>query len=301
MHYTKLLTPILATLLLLFLSPVIHSTTVNDTPISGTSDTPINEDSFYMKKVDEADKACAEGKWREAESALVEALREEPGNPSNVLLISNLGIIRYNMGQDSLAIATLNEANALAPSSVTILSNRARILAANGYDDMAYADYDRILKLDSMEISARLPHCLFALRRHAFATAKKDFEFMQRNFPGTIDTEIAGASVLSGTGEFEAAIPYYSRILQKRKDAEYYSGRAYCYLLTGSLQEASDDINAALELTPDDGELFLYRAALNKMRYRPADAEADARRAVELGVDKGRASKFLSKPFPDNK
>ena len=259
------------------------------------------EDSAYMQKVDEADKACAEGKWREAESALLDALRSEPANPSNVLLLSNLGIIRYNMGQDSLAIATLTDAHIMAPSSVTILSNRARVLAANGYDNDAYLDYDQILRLDSMEISARLPHCLFALRRHDFKTAKADFEFMQRNFPKEIETEIAGATVLSGTGDFAGAIPYYSRVLIERKDAEYYSGRAYCYLLTGALQEASDDINTALSLTPDDGELYLYRAALNKMRYRPADSEADARKAVELGVDKARASKFLSKPFPEKK
>ena len=239
-------------------------------------------ESLYFKKIDEADKACAEGLWHEAENALVEALRAEPANPSNVLLISNLGIIRFNMGQDSLAIATLNDAHSMAPASVTILSNRAKVLAANGYDEEAYLDYSRIIELDSLEISARLPRCLYALRRHDFRTAKSDMEFMEQNFPGKIETEIAGAAVRSGTGDFAGAIPYYSRILLERKDPEYYSGRAYCYLLTGSLQEASDDINSALAITPADGELYLYRAALNKMRYRPADAEADARKAVEL-------------------
>ncbi|WP_303273970.1 tetratricopeptide repeat protein [uncultured Duncaniella sp.] len=256
-------------------------------------------ESLYFKKIDEADKACAEGLWHEAENALVEALRAEPANPSNVLLISNLGIIRFNMGQDSLAIATLNDAHSMAPASVTILSNRAKVLAANGYDEEAYLDYSRIIELDSLEISARLPRCLYALRRHDFRTAKSDMEFMEQNFPGKIETEIAGAAVRSGTGDFAGAIPYYSRILLERKDPEYYSGRAYCYLLTGSHQEASDDINSALAITPADGELYLYRAALNKMRYRPADAEADARKAVELGVDKTRATQFLSNQISD--
>lgn len=256
-------------------------------------------ESLYFKKIDEADKACAEGLWHEAENALVEALRAEPANPSNVLLISNLGIIRFNMGQDSLAIATLNDAHSMAPASVTILSNRAKVLAANGYDEESYLDYSRIIELDSLEISARLPRCLYALRRHDFRTAKSDMEFMEQNFPGKIETEIAGAAVRSGTGDFAGAIPYYSRILLERKDPEYYSGRAYCYLLTGSLQEASDDINSALAITPADGELYLYRAALNKMRYRPADAEADARKAVELGVDKTRATQFLSNQISD--
>lgn len=251
-------------------------------------------DTFYMDKVDEADKACAEGKWQEAEQALLSALRAEPANPTNVMLMSNLGIIRFNMGQDSLALETLTDAHAIAPASVTILANRARVLSACGYEEEAYHDYDQILRLDSMEISARLHHCLLALRRHEFRTAKKDYEFMENNFPNELETQIAGATVLSGTGDFSGAIPCYTRILEKRKDPEYYGARAYCYLLTGALQEASDDINTALELAPDDGELYLYRAALNKMRYRPADAEKDARKAVELGVDKARAAQFIN-------
>ncbi|MCM1076791.1 MAG: tetratricopeptide repeat protein [Bacteroides sp.] len=255
-------------------------------------------ESAYMTKVGEADKACAEGKWDEAEKALMAAMDCEPDNPNNVLLLSNLGIIRYNMGQDSLAITTLNIAHRKAPSSVTILANRAKIFAANGYEENAYQDYDRILRLDSMEITSRLSHCLLALRRHSFREAVNDFEFMKCNFPDKMETEIAGASVLSGTGDYAGAIPYYTRILKERNDWEYYSGRGFCYLLTGAIQEAADDINTAISLEPDYGELYLYRAALNKMRYRPDDAEADAKRAINLGVDKARAKQFLSKPFP---
>ncbi len=253
------------------------------------------EDSPYMQKVDEADKACNEGKWKEAAEALTAALKLEPGNPSNILLMSNLGIIRFNMGQDSLALAILTDAHVMAPASVTILSNRARVLSALGMEEEAYKDYDLILQLDSTVISPRFHHCLLALRAHKFKTAKADFEFMERNFPSETETNIAGASVLSGTGEFAVAIPYYNKVLEEHKDAEFYSGRGYCHMLCGNLQNASDDINAALSMTPDDGELYLYRAALNKMRYRPDDAKADALKAIELGVDKKRAAQFLDK------
>lgn len=251
------------------------------------------EESPYMQKVGEADKACSEGKWIEAANALTEALKMEPANPSNILLLSNLGIIRFNMGQDSLALATLTDAHIMAPASVTILSNRARVLSALGMEDEAYKDYGLIMDLDSTVITARFHHCLLALRKHLFKTAKDDFRFMERNFPEETETQIAGASVLSGTGEFAAAIPYYTKVLEERKEPEFYGGRGYCHLLSGNLQEASDDINSALKLTPDDGELYLYRAALNKMRYRPDDAKADALRAVELGVERKRATQFL--------
>ncbi len=282
---------LLSTIITLLLIPLA---TRADNPAGSVPDKD-KEESLYIQKVDEAEKAGAEGKWKEAEEALLAALRSEPANPTNVLLMSNLGMIRFYMGQDSLAIATLNDAHEMAPMSVTILSNRARVLSATGYENEAYEDYDRILSLDSLEISSRMHHCLHSLRRHDFKTAKHDFEFMERNFPSEIETQIAGATVLSGTGEFAAAIPYYSRILEKKKEPEYYGARAYCYLLTDALQDASNDINSALALAPDDGELYLYRAALNKMRFRPDDAEADARKAMELGVDKARVTQFLSK------
>ena len=63
--------------------------------------------------------------------------------------------------------------------------------------------------------------------------------------------------------------------------------------MTGELQEAAADIASAMELAPLDGELYLYRAALNKMHFRPDDARKDAERAVQLGVDPTRAKEFL--------
>ncbi|MCM1138419.1 MAG: tetratricopeptide repeat protein [Duncaniella sp.] len=253
------------------------------------------DDTPYLRKVEEADKACADGKWDDAERALREAMELEPENPANVLLLSNLGMIQFNLGKDSIAIETLNEAHFIAPVSVTILSNRAKVLTALGEEDSALHDYARIIELDSTYIPARFHHGLLALKHRDFNTAKADFEFMERNFPKADETNIAMATFKSSIGEYADALPYYNKVLITIKEPEYYGARAYCNLMTGNLQEASDDIAAALELSPDDGELYLYRAALNKMRYRPADATADAKRAIELGVDPRRAQPLMGK------
>ncbi len=258
------------------------------------AETPV-EDTPYMQKVDEADKACANGKWEEAEAALMKALELDPENPANVLILSNLGMIQFNLGKDTLAIQTLNEAHSIAPVSVTILSNRAKVLTALGDEESAYKDYGRIIELDTTYISARFHHGLLALKKRDFNTAKKDFEFMERNFPDDDETQIAMATFKSSIGEYAEALPFYNKILLTMKEPEYYGARAYCNLMTNHLQEASDDIAAALELTPDDGELYLYRAALNKMRFRPADATADAKKAIELGIDPRRALPLMEK------
>lgn len=257
------------------------------TPPAVLADTP------YLDLVEKADKACGEGKWGEAESALQAAIDTEPDNPGNILLLSNLGMVRYNLGLDSMAISTFDRALAKAPSSVTILANRAKVYTAMGMEQEAFDDYSRIMLLDSTYITARYHHGLLALRHRMFDVAKEDFDYLTKHYPSSDEAIIGAATLHSSLGEYKEAIPLYSEILRTIKEPEYYGARAYCYLMTGDLQEAASDIAAALELTPDDGELYLYRAALNKMHFRPDDARKDAQRAVELGVDPARAAQFL--------
>lgn len=63
--------------------------------------------------------------------------------------------------------------------------------------------------------------------------------------------------------------------------------------MSGSLAEAADDIARGLQIDPAYGELYLYRALLNRLRYRPADARADAQRAISLGIPRRRAEPLL--------
>lgn len=247
----------------------------------------------YMDLVEESDKACAKGEWEQALQAIDAALDWEPDNPGNILLLSNKGMIQYNLGLDSLAIATLTEAHMKAPRSVTILSNRARVLTACGYDAEAIADYSRIIELDSLDMDARFHHGLLALRHRDYHGAKADFDWLAQHHPDTPENNIAQATILCALGQYAEAIPYYNHILDTIQEPEYYGGRAYCNLMAGNLNEASEDIARALELSPADGELYLYRAALNKMRFRPDDARRDAQRAVELGVEPTRAEQFI--------
>ncbi|WP_280121642.1 tetratricopeptide repeat protein [Duncaniella muricolitica] len=250
-------------------------------------------DTPYLDLVEKADKACADGKWIEAASLLQNAIDSEPANPGNVLLLSNLGMVRYNLGLDSLAIESFNRALSIAPSSVTILANRAKVYTAMGHEQEAFDDYGRIMQLDSTYITARYHHGLLALKHRMFDVAKTDFDYLTKHYPSSDEAFIAQATMHSSLGEYEESIPFYTEILRTMKEPEYYGARAYCYLMTGNLQDAADDIAAALELAPDDGELYLYRAALNKMHFRPDDARKDASKAIELGVDPARAKEFL--------
>lgn len=242
----------------------------------------------YVDLMGKADAAIAAEDWATAEARLLEALRLEPANPSNVLLVSNLGIVRFNMGNDSLALATLDDAVEMAPRSATVVGNRALVLMGMGRLDEAYRDYATVMEIDTLQTGARFYHGIIAMTRRDTATARADFDRLIRLAPESFEANIGMATLCEAEGRFEEAVPFYNKVIAAEPRAEYYGARALCNLRVERLQEASEDIAEALRLDPADGELYLYRAILNKMRFRPDDAKADAERATALGVDKAR-------------
>ncbi len=250
-------------------------------------------ESRYLELVEQADKAIGESDWWQAEQLLTEAMQAEPANTGNIMLLSNLGMIRYYMGRDSLALATLDDAHRIAPRSTAILANRATVLTSMGRVAEAIADYDAIIEADPAATEARYKRGLLRLRLADIDGAEADMTAIDSIAPGSREAETGMAVLLTTSGKFAEAAVRYSHVLQSDPQPEFYAARAFCYLMTDRLTEASDDIASGLALDPADGELYLYRAILNKMRYRPDDAEADARRALEFGVDPRRVAALI--------
>lgn len=239
----------------------------------------------YYNLVGDADSAIARGQWAKAEEALLSAMRLEPSNPGNIMLMSNLGIVQYNSGKDSLALVTLTQAHDIAPRSVTILGNRARVLMAMGRFEEARADYSAIVEADSTMSDARFHRALLDLKAGHTATARADIDWLKRTSPDDINTNLAEAALASAEGDFAASVIAYTKVLNIDKQPEYYAERAFGYLMTDRPGDAAEDIAAGLELDPTDAQLYLYRAMLNRARFRPEDARADAREALRLGAD----------------
>ncbi len=241
----------------------------------------------------EADQAIADEDWPTAEEKLQQAIDIAPDNPLNVLLLSNLGMVRFSAGQAEEAIATLNHAHMIAPRSVTVLKNRAKIyMALNRLED-AYADYSTIIELDSAAVEPRFYHGMLAMRQADLTTALADFSRLEEIAPEDPLTNLGLATYYNSLADYGKAAQYFSLLIEQEPTAEYYGARGVCYLYLDRLNEASADINEALRLNPADAELYVYRAALNKLRFRDDDAREDALRAVELGVDPRRVAPIL--------
>lgn len=255
---------------------------------------PGNAESNYMKLVGDADKAIARNDWNEAMRLLTDALHDEPDNPSNVMLLSNLGMIQFYAGADSLALSTLTDAHRMAPESITILTNRARVYASSGRLAEAIGDYNEICRLDSAVSTPYLNRGLIYLSVGNLTEAAAQLEKLKVLAPDDLDTATALSALYSATGRPNDALPYYTALIKADPTADDYAGRAMCYLMMENLPDAAEDIASGLEIDSNNPELYLCRALLNKMRYRPDDALADGQKAISLGADRNRVKNLLN-------
>lgn len=257
-------------------------------PLFAAAQTP-----SYELMLDDIDKAISAEAWNRADSLIEKAIRQDPGNPGNIMLLSNLGMIRFYMGQDSLALETLTEAHRMAPKSVTVLSNRARVYAATGRLSDAILDYNAVEEIDSTYTDTYLHRGFIYLYNGFFDEAEKDLLRFEKSQPDSEETLAAMATLYSITSRPADALSFFGKLIARAPQPEYYSGRAMCLLQLDRLTDAADDIASGFALDPDYGELYLARAILNQKRYERDAARRDASQAIELGVDPQRVHIIL--------
>ena len=247
----------------------------------------------YFLLMGEADAAIADQRWEEAAARLTDALSVRPEHPSNALLFNNLATVYSYMGRDSLAVATYDRGLDIAPNMLTLVLGRGKALLAIGCDRDAFADFDHAVGIDSLNTDARYYRGMLRIYSGDLAGAEADFDVLSRVAPKSADTAVAMATLYSLSGRARQAIPYLRNLIDMDPAPEYYANLAGCYLDCGDLSEASETIGTALEAYPNDPELYYYRARLNRDRYRNDDAQADARRAIQLGANPARVRQLF--------
>ncbi len=262
------------------------------TPLADSTVSPLNK--RYLDMAARADSAINARDWQLAEQLLQQTMELKPGDPSNVLLMSNLGIVRQQMGNLQGAIDALSAANSLAPASVTVLTNRARLYVAMGEKDKAVKDYERVMQLDSTLIEPYFYRGMIAFSRGDIVQCDSDFARLKHMAPDDDYTLIAQATVCTATGRNADAVDYYKRLIEREPASEYYGGLIENYITMGEYNLAGEAIGEAMHLYPVDPDFYVARAVLNKKRYMVDEAKADARRAVQLGANPDQVNDILN-------
>lgn len=274
---------------ILFFSHIV----LNASPVV-LQDSLYEEDPYFIL-MGEADNAIKREDWHEAIARLNDAISVKPTEPSNSLLYSNLGALYSSVGEDSLAIDSYDRALDIAPNLITPLLGRGRLYLSLGKEKEAYADFTRVIQIDSINTDARYYRGMMALYGGVRPMAEEDFTVLESVTPRSMNTAIAMSTLYAMTGRDSQAIPYLKNLIKNAPSPEFYATLSGCYLTLDRLNEASETISDGLKLYPNDAELYYYRAWLNKERYRHEDAQEDAEKAIKLGANPLKIKQLLAK------
>lgn len=253
----------------------------------------IDTTTVYYAFIDSAQHYINSKQWNRAEQFLLEAIRSEPSNPSNSLLLSNIATIQRRQGRLDEAIKNYSMAIDLTPNAVTLLLNRAAVYTLVDSIALAQADYERIMNIDPADVESRYNHGMIALNTGDPKTAERDFNDILRINPNSGLAKQGQGYLQKHAGNFDKAVECFSEVIKVKPSSTLLANRADCYLATKRLNEASLDIANALELDPDDPFIYILRAKLNKLRYNRSDMERDLKLAVAHGLTESEARSLL--------
>ena len=239
----------------------------------------------YYELVDSAELCIQEKEWERAEVFIKEALRVQPDNFNNSLLLSNLATVQRYQGRNEDALKNYSIALFMTPNAVTLLKNRASLYLDMDSIEKAYSDYGRVLELDDMDIEALYNHGVLALEKKEMEASKDDFEKIKRISHNSYFAYNGLAMWNKANGNYPTAINLYGTIIKERPSVNALANRAECLLELKQLNNADKDIKDALAMEPTNGFLYLLRAKLNKLRFESDAVQRDINLAKQYGVD----------------
>ena len=239
----------------------------------------------YIALMDSADYYIAHDRWERAEETIKEALRLEPANFNNCLLLSNLGIIYSNQNRFDDAIDAFTLGLSIAPNSTVILNNRARAYLFSGKIEECLEDLNSSLNIDSLQEWPRQTRGSLVLEKGDFTTARDDFNFILNKNPQNAFALYGLGLVEEAEGNEDSAIKYYEQSLDIIDDEE--TEIAYISLLLNmeNYSKASSNIRKCIEKYPDNPIFYLLRGCYHKLNFRNEEAEADKKIALSKGLD----------------
>jgi tetratricopeptide (TPR) repeat protein len=233
-----------------------------------------------------------------AEESLKQALRKEPANPRNVLLLSNLGVIQQRLGKWDDALLSYTSALDRSPQHTTLLSNRANLYLEMGNSDKALADYTILLAIDGQHEEALYRRGLLYLAQKDYLAAEVDFNKIVEINPNTLNGRKGIATLCKLRGDYSDAEKIYVFLISRvPEDADLYLGRAELYLMMKRNNHALSDVNKAISLEnktrQKDPYAYILRARIKILQHEKQPAQKDIEQAVAAGYDKEKATELL--------
>ena len=246
----------------------------------------LDTETPYFQYVDSAQTYIYSHDWPIAEQWLFKAVSQDPDNPNNSLLLSNIATLQRYQGKLADAVKNYSLALDMTPHAVTLLLNRAALYVEMDSVQRAIDDFERVCELDLYNTEARYSLGVLAMESGDTKRAEDLFNEIKRINPNSGLYHEGMGLLHKRNGNHARAAELFTQVIKVQPSAQLLGHRADCYLAMKRLSDAADDIRTALEMAPDDPYLYLLRAKLNKLRFERDDMARDIDKAVSLGLSR---------------
>jgi tetratricopeptide (TPR) repeat protein len=170
-----------------------------------------------------------------------------------------------------------------------------RLLAQIGVKMDVYDDAEILLEsaltLAPDYDALRYDYALILLRRHKHVRAREEMEKLLKKDPENRDYRTTHATICTGFGDYEKALPLYRAILDETPDrSELHLSIAHALKTVGRTGEAVESYRAAAASRPHYGDA--YWSLANLKTYRFTDAEIAQMRADEAAPRIGLEDRY---------
>lgn len=248
----------------------------------------------YLELADSADYFISKQNWPAAENKIIQALRLEPANFSNSLLLANLGLVQANQGEYKKAIESLSLGLNIAPSSTVLLNNRAHTYLMVDSVNAAIRDIDKSLSVDSLQEWTLATRAYLYLQDNNLGEAKKLFYKLQQEFPDNPAVYSGLGAIAEASNDLPQAIELYKKALGlKPENDEDREALILAYIKNNDYTSARTEIHNGLKINPENPMFYLLRGYLHRLNYRMDEAAADKKLAIRKGLDPKYVSQYI--------
>lgn len=232
----------------------------------------------------------------QAEEAIRNALRLEPGNPSNGLLLGNMGTIQRRQGKLKEAEQSYSIGLGFMPDNLTLLTSRASLYAEMAEYEKAIEDYTQIIYHEAENEDAFYQRALCRLMNNDTIGARLDLEEIDRFNPQSAKSRLGMAYIYKAQRMWREAAELYDVLIKRNpKSPSLMRERAEVHYLSGRMGAALADVEKSIQMGPRDPYSYLLRAQIRYARGDKEYARRDLNQARELGLPESEASVLLEK------
>ena len=229
--------------------------------------------------------------------SLQRAMRLDPANENNSVLLLNLGIIQRQLRDYDNAYISFTASLANNPIPDIVLHNRASLLVELGRFDEAMEDYNSLISDFPDDIEAYYRRGVLFLEENNRVKAEADFRKSEEIDPNNMYTKLSKALLFKLDDRWELAEMIYTDLInnETNSDPSFYMNRAECYINSGKTLLASADLRT-VELSQSNNPYYYFlRGRVRLDQFDKTAAKADFEKAKSMGYDDSIVDEWLKK------